>query len=469
MRIALLIAGYIRGIQENIDSIYKNIIQDNECDIYIHITDGKMDNKYYNKNTDLQYINDKLKPKLLLSSKNLQFANVKEEHQNIYNQNYKYTWLYKEMNRMIELENINYDIIVKMRPDIHILEPLNYDIDCNYLYIPKDSKMDIKKLRNPDDQYICDMFAYGTPSSMNAYFDFYTQLDNLIELHGCVNETLLYHYFEYLNIKYKQVDIQYMVILSLCNTIAITGDSGSGKSTLSVILKDLFINSFVLECDRYHKWERNDDNWKKYTHLNPEANYLTKMQEDVFDLKIGNSIYQVDYDHTKGVFTDKKSIESKDNIIICGLHSLYLPNNIANLKIYMDTHDNVRIPSKIKRDVKKRGYSIEKIFNQIKDRYDDFQKYIYPQKKNADIVIHLYTDKQFVIETFNIEEEINVFFKVGIKKHFNIYSILSKIEYKYNLEYEGDFIYLCFNECGCYNKYENIIKQIFSNITMQYE
>ena len=316
MRIALLIAGYIRGIQENIDSIYKNIIQDNECDIYIHITDGKMDNKYYNKNTDLQYINDKLKPKLLLSSKNLQFANVKEEHQNIYNQNYKYTWLYKEMNRMIELENINYDIIVKMRPDIHILEPLNYDIDCNYLYIPKDSKMDIKKLRNPDDQYICDMFAYGTPSSMNAYFDFYTQLDNLIELHGCVNETLLYHYFEYLNIKYKQVDIQYMVILSLCNTIAITGDSGSGKSTLSVILKDLFINSFVLECDRYHKWERNDDNWKKYTHLNPEANYLTKMQEDVFDLKIGNSIYQVDYDHTKGVFTDKKSIESKDNIII---------------------------------------------------------------------------------------------------------------------------------------------------------
>ena len=30
------------------------------------------------------------------------------------------------------------------------------------------------------------------------------------------------------------------------------------------------------------------------------------MQEDVFDLKIGNTIYQVDYDHSNGVFTDKK-------------------------------------------------------------------------------------------------------------------------------------------------------------------
>jgi len=466
MKIALLIAGYVRGIRENIDSIYKHIIQNNDYHIYIHITDDNTDNKYYNIKTDIDYINEKLKPKILLSSKNLHFANVKKEHQNVYNQNYKYTWLYKEMKRMIEIEDINYDIIVKMRPDIHILESLNYDIDSNYIYIPKDSKMDMKKLKNPNDLYICDMIAYGTPSSMHAYFDFYTQLDNLIELHGCVNETLLYYYFEYSNIKYKEVDIQYIVILSLCNTIAITGDSGTGKSTLSDILKELFINSFVLECDRYHKWERNDDNWKKYTHLNPEANYLTKMQEDVFDLKIGNTIYQVDYDHSNGVFTDKKSIESKDNIIICGLHSLYLPNNIANMKIYMDTHDNVRIPNKIKRDVKKRGYSIDKIYKQINDRNDDFKKYIYPQKKNADIIIYSYTSKPFSIETFDIEEEINVFFKVGIKKHFNIHSILSKIEYKYTLEYEDDFIYLCFNDYNIkdYSIYKNIIKQIFSNI-----
>jgi len=30
------------------------------------------------------------------------------------------------------------------------------------------------------------------------------------------------------------------------------------------------------------------------------------MEKDVFDLKIGKDIYQVDYDHSSGKFTDKK-------------------------------------------------------------------------------------------------------------------------------------------------------------------
>ena len=100
------------------------------------------------------------------------------------------------------------------------------------------------------------------------------------------------------------------------------------------------------------------------------------MNKDVFDLQIGNSIYQVDYDHDSGKFTDKQFIENKENIIICGLHSLYLKDNIVNLKIYMDIDNNVRIPWKIKRDIEKRGYSLEKIMKQIEEREEDFERYI---------------------------------------------------------------------------------------------
>ena len=59
------------------------------------------------------------------------------------------------------------------------------------------------------------------------------------------------------------------------------------------------------------------------------------MNKDVFDLKLGNNIYQVDYDHKTGMFTDKQNIQSSNNIIVCGLHSHYLNNNIINLKIYI--------------------------------------------------------------------------------------------------------------------------------------
>jgi uridine kinase len=147
-----------------------------------------------------------------------------------------------------------------------------------------------------------------------------------------------------------------------------------------------------LETDRYHKWERGNENYKNYTHLNPYANNLEKMSEDIYNLKIGNHIYQVDYDHSTGKFTNKEKIESKQNIIICGLHTLYIDkiNNISDIKIYMDTDRDLIKEWKINRDVNERGYSMDKILNQINTRQTDYDKYISIQKNNADIIINFY-------------------------------------------------------------------------------
>jgi uridine kinase len=339
------------------------------------------------------------------------------------------------------------------------------DIKEDTIYIPYDSKIDINKLNNIDDPYICDIIAFGIPKLMNDYFNYYLYLfsnKNLMDKSGTgttINETLLYYYLNIHDIAYQLVDMDYSVILSFCNTIAITGDSGSGKTTLSNILKKLFDNSFVLECDRYHKWERGNANWSKMTHLNPEANYITKMNNDVFDLKIGNSIYQIDYDHDTGKFTDKQHIESKDNVIICGLHSLYLKDNIVNLKIYMDVDENIRIPWKIKRDIEKRGYSLDKILKQIEDRKEDFNKYIFPQKEKADIIICFYTDTTFNISTFT-ENNINIFLKIGIHKRFNVNEIMTLLKYT-KIEIEGNYFYFYFNSI---NDYEKSIKNIILNL-----
>ena len=45
------------------------------------------------------------------------------------------------------------------------------------------------------------------------------------------------------------------------------------------------------------------------------------MSNDVFNLKLGNDIYQVDYDHITGKFTKPEKIENKNTVILCGLHS----------------------------------------------------------------------------------------------------------------------------------------------------
>ena len=85
--------------------------------------------------------------------------------------------------------------------------------------------------------------------------------------------------------------------------------------------------------------ERGNENYKRYTHLNPCANYLERMSEDIFQYKIGEDVYQVDYNHDTGKFTQKQKIENKKNLVLCGLHTLYQKdiNKLLNLKIFLDT------------------------------------------------------------------------------------------------------------------------------------
>ena len=460
MKIALIISGYLRSFEHNIENIKKYIIENNNVDIYIYITKNK-ETKYINLDIDINKIICTLNPKYIIISDNTDFKKGNKIN-DIMNQNAKFYLLNEERKRIEQIERITYDLVCKLRPDVHLNEPIDfYKFDTNNaINIPIDSKIDISKLITPHDNYICDIFAFGSPILMNHYFNYYLQLDSLIENYGMVNETLLYNYLNNNRIQYNLIDIDYLVILSLFNTIAITGDSGSGKTTITKILKKIFNNSFILECDRYHKWERDDINWKNYTHLNPEANFITKMQNDVFDLKIGNNIYKIDYDHKTGKFTDKELIESKENIIVCGLHSLYMPDNILNLKIYMDTDDNLRMYWKIKRDIIKRGYTIEKIYEQIINRKNDFDKYIKIQREKADIIINFYTDNIFDIKNFDVNFEPNIYLNIGIKSTYNIENFTDKLTIE-NVQIIDGFFFLHFKDI---NDYEEIIKKIVLNL-----
>ena len=89
---------------------------------------------------------------------------------------------------------------------------------------------------------------------------------------------------------------------------------------------------------------------------NPEANNLEKMSKDVYNLKIGSEIYSVDYDHDTGKFTQEEKIVSKNNVILCGLHTLYSKktNDIIDLKIFIDTDRELIKKWKIKRGIYRR-------------------------------------------------------------------------------------------------------------------
>jgi len=379
MRICFIICGQPRSIDlviKNIDELFKN----HQINYYICLTNNYKDYETeYNYNFNINDIisNNKIKKLLLINDiYNSEFRNLKNYTKKIIN-------IINIINKKEE-----YDIYIIIRSDFifNSLEFLNLITSNNKIYVSnKRYNQYTKDITNKcnDNIIIC------------KNYDFLKKLVNLdeyIDKNNDYFEIILHNYFKEHDIDYEEIDICYKLILSRCNIIAIAGDSGSGKTTLLNELSELFEkDSYLkLETDRYHKWERGNENYLQFTHLNPEANNLEKMSKDVYNLKIGSEIYSVDYDHDTGKFTQEEKIESKNNVILCGLHTLYNKNvnEIIDLKIFMDTDRELIKKWKIKRDVEERGYSIEKVLKQIKTREMDYEEYIKNQKDNADIIIN---------------------------------------------------------------------------------
>ena len=223
-------------------------------------------------------------------------------------------------------------------------------------------------------------------------------------------------------------------------SIGISGDSGSGKTTLSKKVADLLGDSLVLECDRYHRWERGDANWKSNTHLSLDSNHIDQMRADVDKLIKGSSVVRHDYDHATGKFTSPKTVEFKKNLVVCGLHSLYC-GNAFDLKIYMDTEDDLRTFWKISRDTSNRGHTFESVKKQIEERKQDFLNYVLPQKDWADIIVRFYSNSSDKVE---IVKGIGTRLKLLVKNNIPKNSL-------YNA-YKNKGISVVISDLGSYNE-----------------
>jgi uridine kinase len=346
----------------------------------------------------------KLKPVHVIYENELDSENksITKKFKNIRRMWYKFKVLNILKETYSNANNINYDIVIRLRPDLCILDEqitLKTNIPNNVIY------------GNNDELF------YGNSHTMNVISQISDNFNTLIKDKQVVNNHFLFEKFLLQNnIVSKDLNINYKLVLTLCNIIAIAGDSGTGKTTLMKYLEKLFNDyTLKLEGDRYHKWERGDKNWNKFTHLNPKANYICKFKEDVFNLKIGENIYGVDYDHSTGKFTELQEVKSSNNIILCGLHTLIdnKTNNLFNLRIFLDPDTKLKYYWKIKRDMSKRGYSKEKVIENIKKRIKDNELYIKPQQKESDIVIKFFTDDDFVYD--NIDSNPNIYLNIEAK------------------------------------------------------
>lgn len=174
-------------------------------------------------------------------------------------------------------------------------------------------------------------------------------------------------------------------------TIGVAGDSGSGKTTFTQGIRDIFGSDLVstITLDDYHRLDREGRRREGLTPLNPAANRIDRLEQDLIMLSRGVPIEKPVYNHTTGTFDPPVIFRPKKILILEGLHTLFTPTlrRYLDFTLFVDPEREVKYDWKLRRDMTKRGYSRESVQQEIARREPEFERYILPQKEYADAVI----------------------------------------------------------------------------------
>ena len=176
--------------------------------------------------------------------------------------------------------------------------------------------------------------------------------------------------------------------------IGIAGGTGSGKTTLMKNLIEEFQNDVtILSHDNYYK--RHDDlTYEERCGLNydePTALETDLMAYHLDKLRHGEAINCPVYDFTQHNRSNETiRIEPRKVIIVEGI--LIFENqplrDLMDIRVFVDTDADVRLCRRIKRDVNKRGRSLESVLQQYQETVKPMHEmYVEPSKKHANIIV----------------------------------------------------------------------------------
>ena len=177
--------------------------------------------------------------------------------------------------------------------------------------------------------------------------------------------------------------------------IGICGGTGSGKTTIArAIVEAIGAEKVVLvEQDSYYRNlsdmpldERHQANFDHPDSLDSEM-----LVNHILRLKQGLPIEMPLYDFATHTRSDKiETIEPRPVVIVEGILIFAEPRvlDLLDVRVYVDTPDDIRLMRRLKRDKQERGRTFERTLEQYERTIRPMHfEFVEPSKRHADIII----------------------------------------------------------------------------------
>lgn len=181
-----------------------------------------------------------------------------------------------------------------------------------------------------------------------------------------------------------------------CTIIGIAGGTASGKTTVAKKIYEQTIalgSVAILRMDDYYK-DTTSLSLEERRQINfdhPDSYDVDLLIKHLQELKKGHSIDKPIYDFVVSNRTTKtEKIEASNVIIVEGILLFAIPKlkNLFDIKIYVETPDDIRFIRRLNRDIEKRGRTVDSVVNQylttVRPMHETF---VEPSKKYADLIV----------------------------------------------------------------------------------
>lgn len=178
-------------------------------------------------------------------------------------------------------------------------------------------------------------------------------------------------------------------------TIGIAGGTGSGKTTVAeLIAEDLGPDRVALVAQDHYYRDLGHLALEERARVNfdhPDAVDASLMAFHVAELKAGRAVQQPVYDFkTHSRRPETTVVEPREVLLVEGILVLELEEirRHMDVKLYVDTDDDLRFIRRLKRDIGERGRSVDSVVDQyLRTVRPMHHEFVEKSRRHADIIL----------------------------------------------------------------------------------